>query len=736
LGRAVFVLGSIAIAACTPNLAIEPLPLDIQEEATDTGAHPQLLPEIETRHADSEPLRIEPVDAYPTLRKKLRSIRPKRVQQGLEEIERVDTIFPDRVAVLEGQALERLDELEGARAAYLKALREANAPAVREQAARGMISVLGKIGAHSGRLEYIDALLEELGHEPDWELTILRAESLHELDRTDEAQDALRSVLAAYPNPTLATRAERALLSMSGKKKLSKADDRSQIFGKVRWMERTGKSRQGQRLLSQWRRKQKKLDAEALLLEADLVRNRGHRWQSQAMLQPLAKSRIPELRSGAMLRLARLSALAFRYPKARQEFAKVMDDFPGSPDAIAAEFEAAQLEYDSDEYSEASLKMRAFTEHHPNDKLAPKAHWLAGFSAHLAGTSSIAIACFERFLAAEPSHPTAVRARYWLARELELLGERERAGEMYAAITEQTPLGYYGLLAEKRLHGMGVSAALYPLPAVPSPGSVEEVAKLLGPGRPLGVDRAASLFAANLKREGVEELVGLAEHFRKSGDTQGATLVVDLFQIFGKESWAFLLARQIAEADDPDDLERRPYYWRVWRHAFPTPFEDEVRTASGDNELDPFLVYAVMRTESLFRPDSVSAVGARGLMQLMPATARWIGRRDKRARPHSKRYSRPDANIWLGTWYVRYLLDHYQGDVARALGAYNAGPAAIDRWSRRFGGMDPDEFNERIPYDETRAYVRRAMESYLVYQRLHPQPFVAQTEEPAASGGS
>jgi soluble lytic murein transglycosylase len=490
-------------------------------------------------------------------------------------------------------------------------------------------------------------------------------------------------------------------------------------------------------MLSQWRRKQKKIDAQALLLEADLVRNRGQRYQSQVMLTPLAKSRIPELRAGAMLRLARLTALSFRWAKARKEFDKVVELFPGTPEAIAAEFEAAQLEYDSDQYAAASTKMRAFAARHPHDKLTAKAHWFAGFSAHLAGTSSIAIASFERFLAAEPSHPTAVRARYWLARELELIGERDRASDLYAQITEQTPLGYYGLLAEKRLHGMGVSAALYPLPAVPSPGTVEEVAKLLGPARPLSVDRAASLFAAKLKREGVEELVGLAEHFRKTGDTQGATLVVDLFQIFGKESWAFLLARQIAEAsDDTEDLERRPYYWRVWRHAFPTPFEEEVRTASADNELDPFLVYAVMRTESLFRPDSVSVVGARGLMQLMPATAKWIGKRDRRARMLAKRYSRPDANIWLGAWYVRFLLDHYQGDVARALGAYNAGPAAIDRWTRRFAGLAPDEFNERIPYDETRAYVRRAMESYLVYQRLHPQPFVAQTEEPAASGGS
>jgi soluble lytic murein transglycosylase len=380
--------------------------------------------------------------------------------------------------------------------------------------------------------------------------------------------------------------------------------------------------------------------------------------------------------------------------------------------------------------------MRAFAERHTSGKYTAKAAWIAGFSSHLVGSSTVAIAIFEKFLADEPYHPTAPRARYWLARSLEEIGERERAGDLYSALVQRSPLGYYGLLADQRLQNMGVSAAMDPLPPVPSPQSVEEVISLLGPERPLGVDRAAALFASKLKREGVEELIGLMDHFRKTGDTQGATLVVDLFQIFGKDAWAFLLARRVTEGDEPNDLERRPYYWRVWRHAFPTPFEEEVRFASSENQLDPFLLYSVMRTESLFRPESVSPVGARGLMQLMPATARWIGKQDRRARTHAKRYKKSDSNIWLGAWYVRHLLDQYKGDVPKALGAYNAGPAAMDRWIKRFASMEPDEFNERIPYDETRAYVRRAMESYLVYLRLHPTTSVAQTEEPATSSGS
>ncbi len=737
--RSVFAVEILAVAVlgCAPKPAMEPLPLDVEEEAPDTLDHPAVLPDLQVRRAHSDVLRTEPEDGYPQLRRKLRSTNPRRVQKGLEAIGRIDTMFPDRIALLQAEAEVRLGDLDAARVAYLDAIRQSNVPAVREQAARGMIAALGKAGEPTAQLEYIDGLIDSLDDEaPDWDLAIMRAETLHTIGRTRDAQDSLRSVISEYPNMRVEQKAERSLLAMSGRRRLSRADERTKLLGRVHWLARTGRLRQAQQTIAQWRRKQKN-DHEAALLEADLLRDRGERNKAETILRQLAAGRDPAPVPGAMLRLARLSTDRFQYRKARQQFAEVIEKFRGSPEAIEAEFEAAELEYDCDNYEVASARMRAFTERHAEGKLAVKAAWLAGFSAHLAGTSSVAIEAFEQFLAEQPDHPTAPRARYWLARELEIVGARDRAGEIYADMVQRAPLGFYGLLAERRLHGMGVSATLDPLPPVPSPHTVEEVVSLLGPDRPIGVDRAAALFAAHLKREGVEELVGLSEEFRKNGDTQGATMVVDLFQIFGKDAWAFLLARHITEGDDSDDLARRPYYWRVWRHAFPTPFDDAVKTATHDNGLDPYLVYSVMRTESLFRPEAVSPVGARGLMQLMPQTARWIGRKDRRARLHARRYSRPEANIWLGAWYIRFLLDHYRGEVARTLGAYNAGPAAMDRWGRRFDGLDPDAFIERIPYDETRAYVRRAMESYLVYQRLHPEPSsVAQTEEPDAPSGS
>jgi soluble lytic murein transglycosylase len=103
----------------------------------------------------------------------------------------------------------------------------------------------------------------------------------------------------------------------------------------------------------------------------------------------------------------------------------------------------------------------------------------------------------------------------------------------------------------------------------------------------------------------------------------------------------------------------------------------------------------------------------------MPATARHIGQAAEAARAHAARYQTPESNVWLGTWYLNQLLERYDGQVVAAIGAYNGGPSAMDRWLEAFDGMPLDEFVERIPYRETRRYVRRVVETWSIYEQLY-----------------
>lgn len=158
------------------------------------------------------------------------------------------------------------------------------------------------------------------------------------------------------------------------------------------------------------------------------------------------------------------------------------------------------------------------------------------------------------------------------------------------------------------------------------------------------------------------------------------------------------------------------WYARLW---YPLEYEDAIRTEAGRNGLDPALVAAVIETESGFAPDSRSAEGAVGLMQLLPRTARFVSTLPDRPSPPPDALERPEVNIAYGTRYLRYLLDRH-GSLDLALAAYNAGETNVAGWvaeAEAAGGtLDvPDD----IPFSETRGFVRRVREAAPIYRRAY-----------------
>ncbi|AAC07629.1 transglycosylase SLT domain-containing protein [Aquifex aeolicus] len=147
--------------------------------------------------------------------------------------------------------------------------------------------------------------------------------------------------------------------------------------------------------------------------------------------------------------------------------------------------------------------------------------------------------------------------------------------------------------------------------------------------------------------------------------------------------------------------------YRVVSH--PTPYENLVFEAAQKFEVPVPLIYAVMRQESLFDPYAVSSSGAKGLMQLIDSTARW---KAKRLGLKIRSVFDPETNITLGTAYLAFLMDYWNGDLIRVIASYNAGHGAVSRWKRY---EDDFLFIELIPYNETRNYVKRVLYNYYVY---------------------
>ena len=149
----------------------------------------------------------------------------------------------------------------------------------------------------------------------------------------------------------------------------------------------------------------------------------------------------------------------------------------------------------------------------------------------------------------------------------------------------------------------------------------------------------------------------------------------------------------------------------VMRTMYPLRYEETIREVSEENGLEPTFVAAVIYTESRFRPDVESHQGAYGLMQLLPQSARYIERNSG----IEGDFRDPRTNIKLGTWFLGYLNDRYDGNERLMLAAYNSGEGSVDAWTSDKGF----DIKKDIPYKETREYVKNALEARQTYRELY-----------------
>jgi len=149
----------------------------------------------------------------------------------------------------------------------------------------------------------------------------------------------------------------------------------------------------------------------------------------------------------------------------------------------------------------------------------------------------------------------------------------------------------------------------------------------------------------------------------------------------------------------------------VMRTIYPLRYAETIRQASEKNDLEPAFIAAVIYTESRFRPDAESHQEAYGLMQLLPQSARFIQRKSG----IEGDFRDPKVNIRLGTWFLGYLNDRYDGDERLMLAAYNSGEGSVDAWTSDEGF----DIEKDIPYKETRQYVNRALEAHKTYRELY-----------------
>ena len=291
--------------------------------------------------------------------------------------------------------------------------------------------------------------------------------------------------------------------------------------------------------------------------------------------------------------------------------------------------------------------------------------------------------------------PDALRAepvwQYWRARGLAATGQPRVAQAEFSRLA--VGFDYYGLLAAEEL-GMAITIP----ESAPTPTEAELAEARANPG----LRRALGLFALNWRAEAVPEW-----NYALRGMTDRQLLA------------AAELAREAGLYDRVVNTAERTREQHDFRQRFIAPFQGQVTAKANEVGIDPAWVYGLIRQESRFVTQARSGVGATGLMQLMPATARWVARRIGMADYHPSRINEFEVNTTLGTHYLNIVLDDLEGSQLLASAGYNAGPKRPLNWRATYQApVEGAIFAETIPFTETRDYVQKVLTNATFYTAL------------------
>lgn len=714
--RITFVFALAAFSApvhATPEIAADPVlgpkpPIDAKTLLKDVEAAGR-------RYADARKLlgRGRPEEALRVLK------QPLKLSASGDP-----SLLADREALLRGDALLALGQKIPARDAYLEGHDNAKNNDVKLRASRGLANVYGQLGEREKQLAVIEELLavRNIGRRPS--LMLERAAVLARLGRSKDAAEAAWRVVLDYPSGHVSREAQDLLERLRKKGVALPVGSNRLELVRIQNMTRSLELARAEKALSELEKRAPELKDSIALERAEIFRRQKQRDQEIAALKKLYAdpSLDKTLQIEVLDRLGRASMNINDDPQAMKWFDTLAEKFPKSSKAAEAQFLAAWLPYNAKQFDVAAQRFLDFAEKYRKFKRRSEALWFAGWSAYLAGNDALARRSFEQLLEEHPASDMALWAHYWMGRIRERSGDVEGARTSYRNVLRIAPLAYQAGWASGRLEKLGEKVVLKAPPSE-KPATLEQVLVMLGEERPQGVDRGIALHRNALEAEAVEELEAVNSDLAKIRDTRGLVMIAEMLHSLGAHHQAFRMASRIT-ASGADLITGEPYAWRAWRLAYPKAFMDEVQRAAEAHDIDPLMILSIMRTESHFRPWVRSPVGARGLMQVMPGTAKQIGKTAPGGRVHAARYTTPESNVWLGAWYLKQLLNRYDGQLALAAGAYNAGPGAMDRWVALGANMELDAFIETVSYRETRMYIRRVLETYQIYRRLDAAPNV------------
>ena len=573
---------------------------------------------------------------------------------------------------------------------------------------------LARAGSREEALTHLEAAIADGGFQLRGEALTAKAAALERLGRREEAARALEVLYYEMPTHADSLPAGRKLSDLykrSDVRNPSAAEKYPRAMQRAEGFARAGNHRKAH---ENYREIASRFTAAA---DAELVRLRigvaeHHRRRLSASLRTLGRIRradlLPEAlyyRGESLRRLERLTTqerileelLALEQPH----------DFGGRALYSLARGQLAR----NDRVSALPFLARLASQH-PDAERGLFARWHVAWDRYRNGDLDGTAEEFERAARENPGEFMAGQFLYFAGRSLEQTGDPDAAARFYREVFIGYEHSYYGRMAAERLRETARPDALA------SP--LSEPRRLLEQFR---IRRTA-------EARRVEELFA-AGHGARARAAARAAARRGLPDDRGFEAiHGWLLAAENRAVPSIQALRRAaPFHTSAagralpdpwWRLLYPLRFEERIQTRSEQWDLDPYLVASLIRQESVFVPRTRSPVGARGLMQVMPATGRALARLEGVTFRTSRLYD-PGVSIRFGTRYLRQLLDRFASRPEMALAGYNAGPHRVRDWTDMDMTIPAEVFIEEIPFTETRNYVKLIMRNEMLYRRLYPE---------------
>ncbi|NKB69837.1 MAG: transglycosylase SLT domain-containing protein [Candidatus Latescibacteria bacterium] len=575
-------------------------------------------------------------------------------------------------------------------------------------------------------------LIEQIGHPALLDSAYWRLASLYvEGGQYDQAATLYRDMQRRYPAKTAQILARRAQLQDK------RADPAAARHVRLELVRRYPSSRQALQALSRLPRP--RTDSEAYGRALVYIRHRRYPKAKSQLKTLLTKG--DSLAGQAQYQLAQIYRQQRQYPQAQRAYDKAYRQYghsdalfhlagiqvrrgrdtqaiatysrfaeghPQHPQTAQALWLAGKAAERNDRFDEAEEFFARLVANHTDSSRFEEAGWTVGFMQYCRGEYRLALKTFEDWSRRANQVHMIDQSLFWAGKAAQRLGQEGQARTFFQLAAQGFPRSYYAARAvslgfDKAAQRLArPTAGLYPAPE---------------PGPPINgqayLNRASLFHEVGLTNLAAAEIYQARQLNR--GQMTALKVVRDRYENLGFRDRALRLSRHIY-GTSKDSSE----FYRI----FPNHYWEQIVEAATEAQLDPYLVLSVIRQESFFNERAVSGVGARGLMQIMPGTGRKLAQNLGLDSFELDQLFNPAVSIRLGSTYLATQVQTFAADPGPSLGvelglaAYNGGPEAARGWSRRFPNEDPDAFVERIPYHETRLYVKLILKNYAIYKAL------------------